>query len=379
MPSDLSSILCRQYQKTAHYNVTHRRRQNFYALPTAQWQMLAAPPFSLLANLDKVDNAIDVNGEIASAMLKSALESFGLENNEFEGAATSSDLDKARSTIRQLYRDWSTEGDAERQACYGPVLRDVELAFGSVPNKSAVRILVPGAGLGRLVFETCRKGYTVEGNEISYHQLIASNWVLNHTLQWQPFDLYPFALEFSNVIRREDQLKKVRVPDIHPASALAAVIDDTSTHAGERMSMTAADFVVLYGGQPYQDRFDAVLTVFFIDTAPNLIRYIETIRNCLKVGGLWINLGPLLWHFADRGPSIKAEPKPRRRKRDLAGIEEPGSFELTNEEVLLLVEQMGFEIQSRDLRNDGFGYIQSPDSMLQNAYRNSYWVAKRRT
>ena len=156
MPSDLSSILCRQYRKTAHYNVTHRRRQNFYALPTAQWQMLAAPPFSLLANLDKVDNAIEANGEIASAMLKSALESFGLENNEFEGAATSSDLDKARSTIRQLYRDWSTEGDAERQACYGPVLRDVELAFGSVPNKSAVRILVPGAGLGRLVFETCR-------------------------------------------------------------------------------------------------------------------------------------------------------------------------------------------------------------------------------
>lgn len=379
MPSDLYFILCRQYRKTAHYNVTHRRRQNFYALPTAQWQMLAAPPFNLLANLDNVDNAIDANGDIASAMLKSALESFGLENNEYEGTATSSDLDKARSTIRQLYRDWTTEGDAERRACYDPVLRDVELAFGSVPDKSAVRILVPGAGLGRLVFETCRKGYTVEGNEISYHQLIASNWVLNHTIQGQTFDLYPFALEFSNVVNREDQLQKVRVPDIHPGSALAAVIDDSSTHAGERMSMTAADFLVLYGAQPSQDKFDAVLTVFFIDTAPNLIRYIETIRNCLKIGGIWINLGPLLWHFADRGPSIKAEPKQTRRKRDLAGIEEPGSFELTNEEVLLLVEKMGFEVQSQELRNDGFGYIQSPDSMLQNAYRNSYWVAKKRS
>ena len=377
MSSNFPITLCRQYRKTAHYNVTHRRRQNLYALPTSQWQMLAAPPFNLLANLDNVDAAIDANGDIASAMLKSALQSFGLETNEFEGTATTSDLDKARSTIRQFYRDWSIEGDAERRACHDPVLRDVELAFGSVPDKGNIRILVPGAGLGRLVFETCREGYTVEGNEISYHQLIASNWVLNHTQPGQRFNLYPFALEFSNVMSRNHQLKSVQIPDVHPGSILGAVIGNSSTDAGERMSMTAADFVVLYGEQSYQSKFDAVLTVFFIDTAPNPIRYIETVQNCLKPGGLWINLGPLLWHFADRGPSVRDEYKPSKQKKELSGIEEPGSFELTDEEVLLLVEQMGFEIEFREVRNEGFGYIQSPDSMLQNAYRSSHWVAKK--
>ncbi|KAL2038920.1 hypothetical protein N7G274_008260 [Stereocaulon virgatum] len=366
----------RQYRKTAHYNVTHRRRQNFYALSTSQWQMLSAPPFNLLANFERVDAAIDANADIASAMLASGLRAFDVKNSDFEGAATPTDMDKAKSTIRQFYRDWSAEGDAERRACYNPVLRDLESAFVNVQDKSSVKVLVPGAGLGRLVFEVCRRGYVVEGNEISFHQLIASNWVLNHTIQGQSLALYPFALDFSNLISREHQLQKVKIPDVHPASALKGIIED-SANGVDRMTMTAADFVILYSEDRYKNTFDAVVTVFFIDTAPNLIRYIETIHNCLKTGGVWINLGPLLWHFADRGPAIRDEHNTVTPKA-MSGIEEPGSFELTDEEVLMLVEEMGFDVQSHEIRTDGLGYIQNPNSMLQNAYSNSHWIAKKR-
>jgi len=66
--------------------------------------------------------------------------------------------------------------------------------------------------------------------------------------------------------------------------------------------MSASDFLCLYGDDDYSDTFDAVATVFFLDTAPNLIRYLETIRNCLKSGGLLINIGPLLWHFENNAP-----------------------------------------------------------------------------
>lgn len=339
--------------------------------------MLSAPPFNLLSKLERVDNAIDANSDIASAMLISGLRSFDLKDREYEGVATPSDMDKDRSTIRQLYRDWSAEGDAERRACYDPVLRDLESIFVGIRDKSNVRVLVPGAGLGRLVFEVCRRGYVVEGNEISYHQLIASNWVLNHTIKGQAFDLYPFALDFSNVISREHQLQKVKIPDLHPASALEGVVGQPTVNGADRMSMTAADFIVHYGEERHRDAFDAVVTVFFIDTAPNIIRYIETIRNCLKDGGVWINLGPLLWHFADRGPAIKDEHSTTTSK-ERSGIEAPGSFELTNEEVLMLVEKMGFDIQSQKIRRDGSGYIQNPESMLQNAYKNSHWVAMKR-
>ena len=400
MPS--SFTLHSQYRRVAHYNVTHRRRQNVYALPTSQWQMLAAPPFNLLSTFDRVDDAIDANAEIASEMTNTALSSFGLDNPksntgletpessnsgstddekqglvDWRNTAKPSDIDKARSTIRQLYRDWSHEGSIERKACYDPVIADVVKAFWHAPSKKDVKILVPGAGMGRLVFELCRRGYTVEGNEISYHQLIASNWVLNHTVQGQQFDLYPFAIDFSNVVSREHQLKKVKVPDVHPGSALEDVFGHMTANAADRMSMTAADFVVLYGDEEHEDMFDAVVTVYFIDTAPNLIRYIETIRNCLRDGGLWINLGPLLWHFADRAPSNDHHSERPEGAREKTGIEEPGAFELTDEEVLLLVEKMGFDVEKREVRN-GVGYIQNPESMLQNIYKISHWIAKKR-
>lgn len=398
-----SSMLYSQYRKTAHHNVTHRRRQNFYALPNAQWQMLAAPPFSLLSNFDLVDDAIDANAEIASEMLSTALSSFGVDKQQsptgletpesssfgsaegesqtfidWRNTAKPSDIDKARSTIRQLYRDWSHEGSAERKACYDPVIQDVVQAFWHFPRKPNVKILVPGAGLGRLVFELCRRGYTVQGNEISYHQLIASNWVLNHTVKGQQFDLYPFALEFSNVVNRDHQLKKVKVPDVHPGSALEDVFGHATANAADRMSMTAADFLVLYGDEEHKDIFNAVVTVYFIDTAPNLIRYIETIHNCLQDDGLWINLGPLLWHFADRAPPGEHHSERNGGPPDKIGIEQPGSFELTDEEVLILVESMGFDIEKREIRNGGAGYIQNPESMLHNIYRTSHWIAKKR-
>lgn len=42
------------------------------------------------------------------------------------------------------------------------------------------KVLVPGAGLGRLVLEICACGYAAEGNEFSYQMLFVSNYMLNH-------------------------------------------------------------------------------------------------------------------------------------------------------------------------------------------------------
>lgn len=376
-----------QYRRIAHYNVTHRRRQNFYALPTSQWQMLAAPPFDLLATLERVDDAIDVNAEIADAIVHSGLESFGLEaepqdpTTEWRNTATAPDLDKARSTIRQMYRDWSEEGQKERRSSYDPVIEAVEHHFADQDDRGAVKILIPGAGLGRLVFDLCMRGYTVEGNEISYHQLLASNWILNHTEMFRQYDLYPFALEFSNVASREHQLKSVRIPDAHAGSELQIPQSKTRSEVSERMSMTAADFVVLYRDPARRATYDAVTTVFFVDTAPNVMRYIEAVRNCLKDGGIWINNGPLLWHFAERAPRPTSGDDGLHDRKDhvaKGGIEEPGSVELSNEELLRLVEMMGFQLEDSRIITSGHGYISNPDSMLQSTYRPAFWIARKK-
>lgn len=332
-------------------------------------------------HLDHVDDAIDANADIASEILNTSLHALEIENDPPEGplqwhdTATPADLDKARSTVRQLYRDWSLEGLDERKACYEPVLKDLDRCYDHVGDKALVKILVPGAGLGRLMYEICHSGFTVEGNEISHHQLMTSNWILNHTQVGEQHNLYPFALDFSNVVCRSHQMKSVRIPDIHPGLELQG---PGGTPAVERMSMTAADFLLLYSDEQHKNRFDAVATVFFLDTAPNVIRYIETIRNCLKDDGLWINLGPLLWHFTERGPPIEEQSTRKIPTQEAAGIDAPGSVELTEDEVLMLVQEMGFHIETHEIRMDGTGYIQNPQSMLQNVYRNSHWTARKR-
>lgn len=45
--------------------------------------------------------------------------------------------------------------------------------------------------------------------------------------------------------------------------------------------------------------YDAVVTCFFLDTAHNVIQYLETIWDVLAEDGVWVHLGPLQWHWSD--------------------------------------------------------------------------------
>ena len=251
-----------------------------------------------------MDDAIDQNAELSLAILQTGLNSFGLplqaskargEEPSWQSTANSNDLEKARSTLRQFYRDWSEAGSAEREVCYGPVIKALVDEQRSRSEKS-LRVLVPGAGLGRLVFELCRVGFNTEGNEISYHQLLASSYILNHVSDAKVHTLFPWVHSFSNHKNRQNHLSSVQIPDLHPGTTLGAV-----STPGE-MSMSASDFLLLYGDEEQKESFDAVATVFFLDTAPNIIRYIEAIRNCLRPGGIIVNFGPLLWHFENNAP-----------------------------------------------------------------------------
>lgn len=380
------------YRRTAHYSITHVRRQSFYAMPSAHWNLLASAPFSILDHLDRVDDAIDSNADIAEACLATSLPSFGYEPLDRTASiqpdwtrkpVNSSDQGKCYQTIRQLFRDWSAEGQPERDACYMPVLSALDQEFIKLPlaQRGNVRVLVPGAGLGRLLFEVVCKGYSAEGNELSYHQVIVSNHILNHVQRAQQYTLYPWALGFSNHLSRTDQLLSVKVPDCHPGFELLASSQQFDMPVSERMSMCSGDFVEIYSRPSYNNAFDAITTVFFIDTAPNFLTYIATIQNCLKASGVWINLGPLLWHFENhdaqksRGNSDAEEVNTSSGSR--GSIMSSGAVELTNEEVHALLEHHGFRVEQSKSDMIETGYIQNPRSMLQSTYRPVFWVARK--
>ncbi|TPX08757.1 uncharacterized protein E0L32_009819 [Thyridium curvatum] len=410
-PEELRVIFCAmdsflQYGKAAHFNCTHLRRQSFYALPQAHWKMLADPPFSYLDTLDKVDEAIDSNADLARAIVKFGLPDFvgprppGRElsmPDEWVGAAKQNDIDKARSTVRQFYRDWSAEGAREREVCYGPVMRALEderrartlLSSSSPPSspshsgggggeeKPRLSVLVPGAGLGRLVFDLCRAGFDVEGNEISYHQLLASSYVLNGTARAGQHTVHPWVHTFSNHVSRANHLRGYAVPDVHPGRELEAQV--ASGQGVGTMAMCAADFLCLYGDAAHAAAYDAVASVFFLDTAPNLVRYLATVYHCLRPGGLLVNVGPLLWHFENNAPGNHGHGDDGDGEHDpgsSSGIADPGSFELSDDEVRALVARVGFAVERWETGIEA-PYIQDADSMLQTTYRASSWVARK--
>lgn len=78
-------------------------------------------------------------------------------------------------------------------------------------------------------------------------------------------------------MRNEDQLEPITFPDTDPSDV----------PEGANFSMAAGDFLEVYQ-EP--GSWDCVATVFFLDTAHNVIAYIETIYKILKPGGYWINL-----------------------------------------------------------------------------------------
>jgi len=402
--------------------------------------MLAGPPFSLLDTLTAIDDAIDHNADLADEILRVGLASFGLEEKppppttatattttsnadlNWQGQAKPNDLSKAHSTIRQFYRDWSHEGfTVEVKPLLDTIRSDLSSHLPLVAEPPSSRpapapdLLVPGAGLGRLLFELCRLGYNATGNEISYHQLLASNFILNCTQHADQYPIYPFANTFTNITSRQNQLKRHTIPDVHPATAISSRLD-AGQPVGE-MNMTAGDFILSYSTPECKETFDSVVSVFFIDTAPNLIRYVETVWNCLKPGGIWINIGPLLWHFDDRvhgGDKADGDPgdptndpvgkqshshshshsqtqsQTQHAEDEDKGIAEPGSFELSNDEVVQLVTRLGFEVVRNEILGhdhphphphsafgSGLGYMQDPSSLLQNRYSCSHWVARK--
>merc|ERR1719343_1372937 len=72
-----------------------------------------------------------------------------------------------------------------------------------------------------------------------------------------------------------------------------------------QLSMAAGEFLAVYEDQV--NEWDAVLSCFFIDTAKNIFLYIRVLASIIRPGGYLINIGPLLYHYAEMPNEISIE------------------------------------------------------------------------
>jgi len=244
LTSTLSSYYL--YRRTAHLNITHQRRKEYWALSRKHREVLdqamnGTGEGAYLEVLSSLDAAIAENAEVAEGIFASGVGAFGVsaeisgeehqtdvsggdsdtinaqrgsektgkgKKSWWESHATPEDMEKVKSTLKQFYRDWALEGHTERERCYKPVLDELcsqfplneaidpsttsggEGAAESKRRRDEIKVLVPGAGLGRLAFDIVCAGFESQGNEFSYHQLVASNFVLNWYIP--PYTNSPF-------------------------------------------------------------------------------------------------------------------------------------------------------------------------------------------
>lgn len=160
-----------------------------------------------------------------------------------------------------------------------------------------------------------------------------------HTIQ-------PFSHRFSNQKSNNHLFRSVTFPDVLPRY---------SSH----FQIAEGDF--LKHNPANGELYDYVVTQFFIDTGTNVVATLQQIRDLLKPGGKWINLGPLLWAG---GGSV--------------------AMELSLEEVLALAREVGLEIlgESGEEIEQGFKrrtveceYTADRLGTFQRIYHAEFWVA----
>ncbi|KAF9484269.1 N2227-domain-containing protein [Pholiota conissans] len=384
----------RTFNNYAQYSLAanNRRRKDVYLLPKADQDLLNTLGYK--QKLDDVDKAILANADFLSEIV-SDTKIFGVEmEEEVEGRdlehahggahshshdagsshsshshshshshgphgrastkqegksrPTEFDMDKLRSTMKQLVRDWSEEGLPEREAAYQPMKDALDKHFSHIPQAERIqlKVLVPGSGLGRLAYDVAKMGYTCRGNEFSHYMLLTSYFVLNKTTEIKSHTFYPYVHSFSNAPNKESILQAISIPDVSPSDL----------PPGSDFSLVAGDFEEIFGDPEGAEdgEWDAVMTCFFIDTAKNIVNYLRILHRILAPGGVWINLGPLLWHWENNNTN------------DL-------SVELDLEEVKALARSVGFEISNETTIPTT--YTNNAKSMLGYVYNASFWTA----
>jgi carnosine N-methyltransferase len=223
------------------------------------------------------------------------------------------------------------------------------------------RILVPGAGLGRLAHDLSSLRVTDETNgvsttsattrvhavELSWTMVALAATLLSSTdRRWT---IYPYLNDFwTNEISSERRFQSVTIPD---------VVDLPST--ADCLSWTVADFCELARMSEETASYDMVITCFFVDTATNVLDYVDGMKRLLRPGGRWINVGPLHWHANAR-------------------------LVLTVEDLRALLEELGWEIlkwsvdaEPLEYRSITFQDGQSTSTRYE-AYRPLRFVVQRR-
>ena len=282
--------------------------------------------FDYSTRINKIKQGILTNEKFLLDIVNKYKDNHINKNTKFNSSKRLIEINKLRSTLKLFIRDWTIEGKKERDITYIPVIIEIKKYFSNFNNK---KILVPGAGLCRLAFEMAKLGCDVDAIEVSYYMLICSDFIFNSNLTLNKYQIQPLIHSFNCLKNENGPFQIFNFPDEN-------INEIMNRNDFGKLNIIPGDFIL-----SYKDKincYDGVITSFFLDTANNIIQFIEIIYNILKQGGIWINIGPLLYHFHD--------------------IQNEVSIELSWEEVKKIILKFGFEIKNEKMIDSTYSSVE---------------------
>ncbi|KAK4127162.1 N2227-domain-containing protein [Parathielavia appendiculata] len=311
-----------------------------------------------------IEQLLKTNQKVCDDIVRSAMEFYGVDQHELDqhtqsmkAAGRGAEKVSVSQALKHFVRDWAASGANERDAAFPCILGALKDLFPSIGQNEKVKVLLPGAGLGRLGHAVAKMpGFEVTNNEWSSYQNVAYRFLTDpkhpHHVQSNSTSIHPFLDSWSHHRSTTDMLRPVSIPDT-PIDRNAVLLVE-------------GDFTTAFRDEP-AGAYDVVVTHFFIDTARNLMSYFDTIARLLRPGGYWVNFGPLLYGSA---PFVQ----------------------LSLDEIIRVVEGMRFEFLEVPGECGGREEVVIPGTsvygveavygfderaLTRNAYEALFWVARR--
>ncbi len=133
-----------------------RREKHLKQLPNIHRQYL---PFKKMLNdVSKLKLAVNTNQILLNDIVSGSIyekHTDYLHAKFITYTAKPHHMSKVKTTIEQIVRDWSKEGEAERNECYLPIISELKkhLPINNSNTSKEYQVLVPGFGLARILLD----------------------------------------------------------------------------------------------------------------------------------------------------------------------------------------------------------------------------------
>ena len=357
----LSAIKSLQAYSDNTKKVNDRRRRLFKMMTWRQQKL--CEDVGYLKKLTKIDQLISSNQKILSAIADGAVESYGISYKDFDllrgsnHSNTSSTNYRVIEALGHYIRDWSPDGDAELEPMMNYITEQLNQVI-PVQERLKTCVIIPGLGLGRIAHEVASIGNDTGSNFGAVHAIeysglmhLCNKFIYSTKNEVKDYNIFPYIHSCSNFIDNSSQFR-------------SSVVHSGQTKP-KKLALNHEDF--RYFEIPDKSQFENVVVVsaFFIDTAENLISYLDTIqelttpnrKNGIK-NGYWINIGPLKYGTAAQAELNSDELK---KIRKLMGWKDLSSINSLNNSDNQLV-----------------GYMTDKQSMWQGYYGLTMWNTERK-